>query len=86
MGQERGNQGYVATLPTIRSQIYSLVWACALPAIIGFALLTDNFYERERTQIKQDTLITARADPGGGPGPEHRYHRGAGAGQLAQSR
>jgi signal transduction histidine kinase/DNA-binding response OmpR family regulator len=61
MAQERGNQGYVATLPTIRSQIYSLVWACALPAIIGFALLTDNFYERERTQIQQDTLITARA-------------------------
>ena len=61
MGQDRGNQGYVATLPTIRSQIYSLVWACALPAIMGFALLTDNFYERERTQIKQDTLITARA-------------------------
>ncbi|HEX7985965.1 MAG TPA: response regulator [Duganella sp.] len=48
-------------MPTIRSQIYSLVWACALPAIIGFALLTDNFYERERTQIQQDTLITARA-------------------------
>ena len=61
MAQERGNQGYVATLPTIQSQIYSLVWACALPAIIGFALLTDNFYERERTQIQQDTLITARA-------------------------
>lgn len=61
MAQDRGNPGYVATLPTIRSQIYSLVWACALPAIIGFALLTDNFYERERTQIQQDTLITARA-------------------------
>ena len=61
MAQERGNQEHVATLPTIRSQIYSLVWACALPAIIGFALLTDNFYERERTQIQQDTLITARA-------------------------
>jgi signal transduction histidine kinase/DNA-binding response OmpR family regulator len=61
MAQDRGNQAYVAALPTIRSQIYSLVWACALPAIIGFALLTDNFYERERTQIQQDTLITARA-------------------------
>ncbi len=61
MAQDRGNQGHVATLPTIRSQIYGLVWACALPAIIGFALLTDNFYERERTQIQQDTLITARA-------------------------
>ena len=61
MAQDRGNQAYVATLPTIRSQLYALVWACALPAIIGFALLTDNFYERERTQIQQDTLITARA-------------------------
>jgi len=61
MAQDRGNPSYIATLPTIRSQIYSLVWACALPAIIGFALLTDNFYERERTQIRQDTLITARA-------------------------
>jgi signal transduction histidine kinase/DNA-binding response OmpR family regulator len=32
-----------------------------LPAIIGFALLTNNFFERERRQIQQDTLITARA-------------------------
>ena len=61
MAQDRGTPSHVATLPTIRSQIYSLVWACALPAIIGFALLTDNFYERERTQIQQDTLLTARA-------------------------
>ncbi|WP_371866078.1 hybrid sensor histidine kinase/response regulator [Duganella radicis] len=42
-------------------QIYSLVWACALPAIVGFALLTAHFIDRERDQIKRDTLITARA-------------------------
>ena len=48
-------------LPSIKVQIYSLVWACALPAIVGFALLTAHFIERERDQIKRDTLITARA-------------------------
>jgi hypothetical protein len=61
MAQDRGELKYVARLPTIRSQIYSLVWACALPAILGFALLTNNFVVRERTTIEQDTLITARA-------------------------
>jgi signal transduction histidine kinase/CheY-like chemotaxis protein len=61
MAQDRGESKYVARLPTIRSQIYSLVWACALPAILGFALLTNNFIVRERTTIEQDTLITARA-------------------------
>jgi signal transduction histidine kinase/CheY-like chemotaxis protein len=61
MAQDRGEPKYVARLPTIRSQIYSLVWACALPAILGFALLTNNFVVRERTTIEQDTLITARA-------------------------
>jgi signal transduction histidine kinase/CheY-like chemotaxis protein len=61
MPQDRGESKYVARLPTIRSQIYSLVWACALPAILGFALLTNNFVVRERTTIEQDTLITARA-------------------------
>jgi signal transduction histidine kinase/CheY-like chemotaxis protein len=48
-------------LPSIQVQIYSLVWACALPAIVGFTLLTAHFIEREREQIKRDTLITARA-------------------------
>ena len=61
MAQDRGESKYVARLPTIRSQIYSLVWACALPAIFGFALLINNFIVRERTTIEQDTLITARA-------------------------
>jgi signal transduction histidine kinase/CheY-like chemotaxis protein len=51
----------VARLPTIRVQMYKLVLVCALPAVVGFTLLASNFIERERTQIKQDTLITARA-------------------------
>ncbi|OFA03694.1 response regulator [Duganella sp. HH101] len=48
-------------LPSIRAHIYTLVWACALPAIVGFALLANNFYERERDQIQLESLITARA-------------------------
>ena len=61
MAPQQGEQKYVARLPTIRSQLYSLVWACALPAILGIALLTNNFIVRERKTIQQDTLITARA-------------------------
>ncbi|TFW19365.1 hybrid sensor histidine kinase/response regulator [Duganella callida] len=48
-------------LPSVKVRIYSLVWACALPAIVGFALLTAHFIQRERAQIQQDSLITARA-------------------------
>jgi len=48
-------------LPTIRAQIYALVWACVVPALIGLALLANNFYERERDQIQLESLITARA-------------------------
>jgi two-component system sensor histidine kinase/response regulator len=55
--EQKGNR----RLPSIRVQMYTLVWVCALPTIVGFTLLTSNFIERERTQIKQDTLITARA-------------------------
>lgn len=47
--------------PSIKVQIYSLVWACALPAVVGFSLLTAHFIARERDQIKLDTLIMARA-------------------------
>ncbi|KQN69336.1 histidine kinase [Duganella sp. Leaf61] len=61
MAPHQGEQKYVARLPTIRSQLYSLVWACALPAILGIALLTNNFIVRERKTIQRDTLITARA-------------------------
>ena len=49
------------SMPSIKVQIYTLVWACALPSIVGFSLLTAHFIDRERDQIKRDTLITARA-------------------------
>ncbi|GJJ02981.1 hypothetical protein RugamoR64_35190 [Duganella rhizosphaerae] len=42
-------------------QIYALVWACALPAVVGVALLANHFYQRERAQIQQGSLVTARA-------------------------
>ncbi|NVM78220.1 signal transduction histidine kinase/DNA-binding response OmpR family regulator [Duganella sp. SG902] len=32
-----------------------------MPSIVGFSLLTAHFIDREREQIKRDTLITARA-------------------------
>lgn len=48
-------------LPTIRRQLVLLVLTCALPAAIGFALLIHHFYARERTQIQNDSLLTARA-------------------------
>ncbi len=48
-------------LPTIRAQIYALVWACVVPALLGLVLLANNFYERERDQIQLESLITARA-------------------------
>ncbi|MCP2006901.1 response regulator [Duganella violaceipulchra] len=48
-------------LPSIRAQIYTLVWACALPAVVGVGLLAHHFYQRERAQIQQGTLVTARA-------------------------
>lgn len=47
--------------PSIKVKIYSLVWACALPTIVGMALLTAHFIERERDQIRLDTLVMARA-------------------------
>jgi signal transduction histidine kinase/DNA-binding response OmpR family regulator len=61
MAWGRSEQKGDRRLPSIKVQMYTLVWVCALPAIVGFTLLTSNFIERERTQIKQDTLITARA-------------------------
>jgi two-component system sensor histidine kinase/response regulator len=61
MAWSRSEQKGKRRLPSIRVQMYTLVWVCALPTIVGFTLLTSNFIERERTQIKQDTLITARA-------------------------
>jgi PAS domain S-box-containing protein len=48
-------------LPSIRTQIYTLVWACTLPAVVGFALLANNFFDRERAQIQHEALLTSRA-------------------------
>ena len=48
-------------LPTIRTRLALVVLACVVPAVVGFVLLIGHFYEREREQIKRDTLLTARA-------------------------
>jgi two-component system sensor histidine kinase/response regulator len=61
MARDRWNQIGYARLPSIKAQMVTLVWCCALPAVVGLTLLTDKFFERERQQIQQDTLITARA-------------------------
>ncbi|SFV09307.1 response regulator [Pseudoduganella namucuonensis] len=47
--------------PTIRARLSIVVLACALPAAIGYGLVIHHFYDRERTQIQRDTLLTARA-------------------------
>lgn len=47
--------------PTIRTRLTLVVLACALPAVLGVALLLNHFYERERAQLGRDTLLTARA-------------------------
>jgi PAS domain S-box-containing protein len=52
---------YPRQLPTIRKKLAIVVLACALPAAVGFALLTQHFYARERAQIQGDALLTARA-------------------------
>jgi len=49
------------TLPTIRAKLVWLVLACVVPAFIGFGLLINHFYERERSQLQSDALQTARA-------------------------
>jgi signal transduction histidine kinase/CheY-like chemotaxis protein len=61
MARDRWTQIGYARLPSIKAQMVTLVWCCALPAVVGLTLLTDKFFERERLQIQQDTLITARA-------------------------
>ncbi|MEC5160335.1 MULTISPECIES: response regulator [unclassified Janthinobacterium] len=48
-------------LPTIRKKLAVVVLVCALPAAVGFALLTHHFYGREWAQIQAGSLITARA-------------------------
>lgn len=49
------------SLPTIRTRLALVVLACVVPAVLGFVLLINHFYERERDQIQRDTLLTARA-------------------------
>ena len=47
--------------PTIRTMIALLVLACVGPAMLGLIVLIGQFYERERDQIRQETLLEARA-------------------------
>lgn len=56
---ERGREG-APSLPTIRAKLTSIVLACLIPAMIGFALLIGHFLVRERDRIKEDSLASAR--------------------------
>ena len=47
-------------LPSIRSQITLLVLACALPTVIGFGAVVNQFYQREREALMEDTQQSAR--------------------------
>ncbi|MGZ3236984.1 MAG: diguanylate cyclase domain-containing protein [Burkholderiaceae bacterium] len=49
------------SLPTIRTKLALVVLACVVTTLMGFGLLIGHFYERERIQIEEDTLLTARA-------------------------
>ncbi|TAN47997.1 MAG: PAS domain S-box protein [Rhodospirillales bacterium] len=48
-------------LPTIRERIAVVVMVCAFATLTGLATLVYHFYERERVQLGQDALQTARA-------------------------
>jgi len=41
--------------------LFALVLACALPATLGFGLLIQHFYTRERVQVERDSLFVARS-------------------------
>jgi PAS domain S-box-containing protein len=47
--------------PTLRRLLFALVLACALPATLGFGLLIQHFYTRERAQVERDSLFVARS-------------------------
>ena len=49
------------TLPSIRSKTAALVLACALPTVIGFAVLANNDYQRERSDLAHDSGALAKA-------------------------
>jgi two-component system sensor histidine kinase/response regulator len=48
-------------LPSIQSKTASLVLACALPTVIGFAALAYNAYERERGELAHQSAGLAKA-------------------------
>jgi diguanylate cyclase (GGDEF)-like protein/PAS domain S-box-containing protein len=50
-----------SALPTIRTKLAFVVSACAVTTLVGCLLLVGHFYNRERTQIENDMLLTARA-------------------------
>jgi diguanylate cyclase (GGDEF)-like protein/PAS domain S-box-containing protein len=52
---------YLSSLPTIRAKLALVVLACVVTTLIGFGLLIGHSYERERLQVQQDALLTARA-------------------------
>ncbi len=41
--------------------LFALVLACTLPATLGFGLLIQHFYTRERTQVERDSLFVVRS-------------------------
>ncbi|WP_426322839.1 response regulator [Pseudoduganella sp. R-43] len=41
--------------------LFALVLACALPAALGFGLLIQHFYTRERAQVERDSLFVVRS-------------------------
>jgi PAS domain S-box-containing protein len=41
--------------------LFALVLACALPATLGFGLLIQHFYTRERAQIERDSMFVVRS-------------------------
>ncbi len=41
--------------------LFALVLACTLPATLGFGLLIQHFYTRERVQVERDSLFVVRS-------------------------
>jgi len=41
--------------------LFALVLACTLPATLGFGLLIQHFYTRERAQVERDSLFVVRS-------------------------
>ena len=47
------------SLPTIRSKLYTLVLACALPILIGYIALARDAAVRERSHVSEDAQTVA---------------------------